>query len=37
MFEVCPASGPLEGLSGDELEAAWRDWARKEELRRFDQ
>jgi hypothetical protein len=26
---------PIENLSGEELEAAWRDWARKEELRRF--
>lgn len=37
MFVARPAADPPENISGDELEAAWKDWARKEELRRFDQ
>lgn len=36
MFEARPATVALENLSGDELETAWKEWAKKEELTRFD-
>jgi hypothetical protein len=36
MFEARSPTNALENLFGEELEAAWKDWARKEELRRFD-
>jgi hypothetical protein len=36
MFDTCLPTNPLENLSENELEMAWKDWARKEELRRFD-
>lgn len=29
MFDFRPTTNPLGNLSGDELEAAWKDWARK--------
>jgi hypothetical protein len=36
MFVARPDTDSLENLSGDELDAAWKDWARREEMRRFD-
>jgi hypothetical protein len=36
MFDACLPRNPPENLPENELEVAWKDWARKEELRRFD-
>jgi len=36
MFVARPGTNLLENLSGDELDAEWKDWARREEMRRFD-
>jgi hypothetical protein len=36
MFITRPVANSPENLSGEELEAVWKDWARKEEMRRFD-
>lgn len=36
MFEPCPDTSLPEDLSGDELEAAWKKWARREEVSRLD-
>ena len=36
MFDACLPRNPPENLPENELEVAWKDWARKEELRRFE-
>ena len=36
MFDACLPRNPPENLPENELEVAWKEWARKEELRRFD-
>lgn len=34
MFDARPSFNLIDGLLGDELEVAWKDWAKREELRR---
>jgi hypothetical protein len=36
MFKARPDTSLLENLPGDELEAAWKKWARREEVARLD-
>jgi hypothetical protein len=35
-LDARPAKIALENLSGDKLQTAWEEWAKEEELRRFD-
>jgi hypothetical protein len=36
MLEAPPVTALVGNLSDDDLEAAWKDWARKEEITRSD-